>query len=348
MPNFKIGNIRIGDNYPPVIIVELGINHNGNLDNAVALVDSAIKSGAEIIKHQTHIPDDEMSKEAKKIFPVHAKESIYNIIKKCALNENNERKLMNYIKEKKKIFISTPFSRKAADRLKKFNIPAYKIGSGECNNHHFVEYICKFKKPIIMSTGMNTLDSIKKSVLIIRKHKIPFALLHCVNLYPTPSELTKIECLLEIKKAYPDAVVGLSDHTTSIYSCLGSISLGSRIIEKHFVDTKTNTKGPDVSSSMDSSELRQLIYGSKIIFNSLGKGKYPHKREKSTSKFAFQSVVSTENIKKNQLFTKNNIFLRRPGDGDFGVNELVNLYGKRASKDIQNNCQIKFSDVKKK
>jgi N-acetylneuraminate synthase len=347
MPSFKIGNIRIGDNCPPVIIVELGINHNGNLDNAIALADSAIKSGAEILKHQTHIPDDEMSQEAKKIYPVHATQSIYNIIKKCALSENNERKLMNYIKQKKKIFISTPFSRKAADRLKKFNVPAYKIGSGECNNYHFVEYICKFKKPIIMSTGMNTLDSIKKSVLIIRKYKIPFALLHCVNLYPTPSELTKIECLFEIKKAYPDAVVGLSDHTTNIYSCLGSVALGSRVIEKHFVDNKVNRRGPDVSSSMDSSELKQLIYGSKIIFNSLGKGKYPDKREKKTSKFAFQSVVSTDNIKKNQLFTKKNIFLRRPGNGDFNVNALKTLYGKRASRDIENNRQIRFLDVKK-
>ena len=111
-----------------------------------------------------------------------------------------------------------------------------------------------------MSTGMNTLDSIKKSVLIIRKYKIPFALLHCVNLYPTPSELTKIECLFEIKKAYPDAVIGLSDHTTNIYSCLGSVALGSRVIEKHFVDNKVNRRGPDISSSMDSSELKLYFY----------------------------------------------------------------------------------------
>jgi len=173
--NFRIGNLKIGDNLPPVIVSEIGINHNGNLDVAIAIADSAIKSGAQIIKHQTHIPDDEMSIEAKKIIPIHTKQSIYQIIKKCSLSEDDEKKLMNYIKSKKRIFISTPFSRKAVDRLVKFNIPAFKIGSGECNNHHFVEYICKFKKPIIMSTGMNTIGSIRKSVSVIRKYKIPYA-----------------------------------------------------------------------------------------------------------------------------------------------------------------------------
>lgn len=346
--NFKIGKLNIGDNFPPVIVSEIGINHNGNLDLAIEITDSALKSGAQIIKHQTHIPDDEMSIEAKKIIPSHTKQSIYHIIKKCSLNENDERKLMNYVKSKKKIFISTPFSRKAVNRLVKFNIPAFKIGSGECNNYHFVEYICKFRKPIIMSTGMNTIKSIKRSVSVIRKHKIPYALLHCVNLYPTPSEFMKIESIKEIKKSYPDAVVGLSDHTENIYTALGSVSLGARIIEKHYVDNKLKRKGPDISSSMDSSELKNLIFGSKTIFKSLGKGKFPHKKEKDTINFAFQSVVSTRDIKKNEVFDKNNIFLKRPGNGDFGVDSLSYLYGGKALKDIKKNHQIKKRDVKKK
>jgi N-acetylneuraminate synthase len=344
--NFRIGNLKIGDNLPPVIVSEIGINHNGNLDVAIAIADSAIKSGAQIIKHQTHIPDDEMSIEAKKIIPIHTKQSIYQIIKKCSLSEDDEKKLMNYIKSKKRIFISTPFSRKAVDRLVKFNIPAFKIGSGECNNHHFVEYICKFKKPIIMSTGMNTIGSIRKSVSVIRKYKIPYALLHCVNLYPTPPELMKIESIKEIKQAYPDAVVGLSDHTENIYASLGSISLGARIVEKHYVDNKIIRKGPDISSSMDSLELKQLIIGSKTIYASLGKGKFPNKKEKDTINFAFQSVVSICDIKKNDLFSESNIYLRRPGNGDFGVDSLASLFGKKATKDIKNNHQIKKKDVK--
>ena len=142
---FKIGNQNIGKNYPPVIITEIGINHNGSLDLAIDLADSAIRSGAEIIKHQTHVIEDEMSLEAKKVIPGNANISIYEIIKKCSLNENDEIKFANYIKDKKKIFISTPFSRAAADRLVKIGVPAFKIGSGECNNYHFIEYLCKFK-----------------------------------------------------------------------------------------------------------------------------------------------------------------------------------------------------------
>ena len=171
MKNFKIGNRIVGENHEPLIISEIGINHNGSIDLAISLADSAIKAGSEVIKHQTHVIDDEMSNEAKHVIPGNAKISIYEIIKKCALSEKDEKKLADYVVNKKKIFISTPFSRAAADRLAKFKVPAFKIGSGECNNYHFIEYVCKFKIPIIMSTGMNSIDSIKKSVNIIKKKK---------------------------------------------------------------------------------------------------------------------------------------------------------------------------------
>ena len=153
----KIKSRKIGKNFKPLIIAELGINHNGSLKKAKYLVDRAWKAGAEIVKHQTHIPEDEMSEEAKKIVPSHTKENIYDLIKRCALSEKDEFELMNYAKKKGLIFISTPFSRKAVDRLVKFRVPAFKIGSGECNNYPLVEYIAKHKKPIILSTGMNSI-----------------------------------------------------------------------------------------------------------------------------------------------------------------------------------------------
>ena len=125
----KIGHRKIGPTFKPLVIFELGINHNGSLKKAKKIVDHAIKAGAEVIKHQTHIPDDEMSLEAKKIIPVHAKENIYNIIQRCALDEKEELDLKKYIEKKKAIFLSTPFSRKAVDRLVKFGVSAFKIGS---------------------------------------------------------------------------------------------------------------------------------------------------------------------------------------------------------------------------
>ncbi len=337
---FRIGNVIIGQNEPPVVIAEIGINHNGSLDQAINIADKAIKSGAEIIKHQTHVVEDEMSEEAKKIIPGNSNKSIYDIIQKCALSEKEEKKLMDYVKQRKKIFISTPFSRAAVDRLVKFNVPAFKIGSGECNNYHLVKYISKFKKPIILSTGMNSIRTIRPSVQILKKAKLPFAILHCTNIYPTPPHLVRLDCLNELKRSFPGVILGISDHTETNYTSIAAVTLGARIIEKHFVDTKTK-KGPDITCSMDPQDLKDIIVGSRIVFNSLKGKKIPLFEEKKTMAFAFASVVSTKEINKGEKLSNKNIFVRRPGSGDFKVKDLEKLYGKIAKTKIRKNIQIK-------
>lgn len=342
--SFKIGNRKIGDNCDPVVITEIGINHNGSLDLAIHLADTAINSGAEIIKHQTHVVSDEMTENAKKIKPGNSDESIFNIMDSCALNEKNEKKLMNYIIQKKKIFISSPFSRKAVDRLERFNVPAYKIGSGECNNYPFVEYVAKKKKPIILSTGMNNIKQITKTVSILRKYKTPFALLHCTNVYPTPYNLVRLECVAQLKKIFKDAVVGLSDHTLSNHTCLASVALGARVLERHFIDKKSR-KGPDVSCSMTPRELKDLIEGSKNIFLSLKGTKELVKEEIVTARFAFGSVSATQNIKKGEIISKKNIFPKRPGDGFYKADDYYKLLGKKAKKNISSGNQLKKGDV---
>ncbi len=343
---FKIKNREIGDNFFPLIIAEIGINHNGSLDKAIYLADKAINAGAEVIKHQTHIAEEEMSEEARKIVPINAKISIFDLIKKCSLSEQEEYKLMKYIESKNRIFISTPFSKAAADRLVKFKIPAFKIGSGECNNYEFVNYLTKFKIPIIMSTGMNSIKTIKKSVEIVLKKKIPLALLHCTNIYPAPEKNLRLNSILELKKAYPKCVVGFSDHSKTIYPALSSISLGARIIEKHFVFDKTKEIGPDVSSSMDYNELKELIRASKIVFQSCGGNKSLISKEKSTAKFAFASVASKREIFKGEKLSIKNIDLKRPGNGDFSIKDYKRLFGKIAKKNIKKNRQIKFEDIR--
>ena len=343
---FKIGSRKVGEKYPPLIIAEIGINHNGSLDVAIELADAAISSGAEIIKHQTHVVEDEMSIEAKNVIPGNAKKSIFEIIKKCSLNEKDEIKFAKHIKSKKRLFISTPFSRAAADRLIKIGVPAFKIGSGECNNYHFVEYLSKFKKPIIMSTGMNSIKSITKSVNILRKKKIPLALLHCTNIYPTPPKLVRLDCIQELKKSFSDCVIGISDHTENIYTSLGAVAKGARIIEKHFVDDKKKRKGPDITSSMDKEDLKNLIIGSNEIFLARGGNKKPLKEERKTIAFAFPSVVSLRDLKPGDKLDKKNIYLKRPGGGDFGIDDLTKLYGKVVLKKIKKNSQIKKTNIK--
>ncbi len=340
----KIGNRKVGPNHKPLIIVELGINHNGSLKKAKKFVDQAKKFGAEIIKHQTHIPEDEMSVEARNIIPSHTKQNIFDIIKKTSLSEKDEFELMKYVKKKNMIFISTPFSRLAVDRLVKFKVPAFKIGSGECNNYPLIEYIARHKKPIILSTGMNTIKSIKPSVKIFEKYKVPYALMHCTNIYPTPTNLIRLQAITEMKKFFPNAILGLSDHSKTIFPCLGAISLGASIIEKHFVDKKIR-KGPDISASMDGSELRLLLEASNEIFLAKGNYKGPVKEEKSTINFAFASLVATKNIKKGEKITKNNIFPKRPGIGDFKANSYYKVIGKKAKNFIKKNTLLKNKDI---
>ena len=331
---FKIEDRTIGDNEPPLIIAEIGINHNGSLDAAIAIAESAIKSGAEVIKHQTHVVEDEMIDVAKKIKPGNSNKSIYEIISKCALKESDEKKLMNHVKKLKSIFISTPFSREAANRLNRFNVPAFKIGSGECNNYPLIEHVAKFKKPIILSTGMNSINTIKPAVRILRKNKIKFALMHCTNIYPTPPELVRLECIKQLKKTFPDAVVGLSDHTISNFTSYGAVALGAKIIERHFVDSDKR-KGPDIPCSMTPVELKQLIDGSKIIFKStLLNKKIALKKEKKTMNFAFSSVVSIKDILPGEKLSKSNIWVKRPGIGDFLAKDYKKLLGKKVSKKI--------------
>ncbi len=341
---FKIKNRKITKNTDPLIIAELGINHNGNLDQAIAIADSAIKSGAEVLKHQTHIPDEEMSSEARKAIPGNSKKSIYNIIKSCTLSEKEEHILMKYVVNKKRIFISTPFCKAAVDRLVRFNVPAFKIGSGECNNLELIKYICKFKKPIIMSTGMNSLKEVIPSINFINKRKIPLAILHCTNVYPTPIKKSRLNSISIMSKMFKNNIIGYSDHTVGLYASYAAISLGAKIVEKHYVDSH-DRKGPDVSCSMDKHQLKELIKASKLISSSIPGKKIPIKEELVTINFAFASVVASINIKKGEILSRDNICLKRPGNGDYKFSDFSKILGKVAKRDIIKNTQINKKDL---
>ncbi len=342
--SIKIDKKIIGEDYPPVVIAEIGINHNGSLEQAFNIADKAIESGAEIIKHQTHIPHDEMSYHAKKIIPPHTKNSIFDIIEKCSLNEEEEFKLFDYIKSKNRIVISTPFSRAAVDRLVKYDIPAFKIGSGECNNYPLIEYISKFKKPIILSTGMNSINTIEPSVNILRKNKIQYALLHCCNIYPTPYQDVRLDCITLLKEKFTDAVIGLSDHTTSNFTSFGAVALGASILERHFTDDMSR-EGPDIVCSMDPSALKELIEGSIAIFKAKGNQKKLIDGEKGVFDFANSSIVSIKEIKEGDIFSKENLWLKRPGNGDFHAEHYSLLLGKKSKNYIPKDAQIKKSDI---
>lgn len=341
---FEIQGRRVGVNEPPLVIAEIGINHGGSLESAIAIADAAIDAGAEVIKHQTHIVDDEMSDEARYIVPSHTEEAIFDIMARCALSEQDEHKLMSHVNSRNTIFISTPFSRAAVDRLVKFDVPAFKIGSGECNNYPLIKYISQFGKAVIMSTGMNSIETLQPSVEILQKAKLPYALLQCTNIYPTPPELVRLGAMQKLKDAFPEAVIGLSDHTTSNYTCLGAVALGASILERHFTDSM-DREGPDISCSMDPRRLSDLIQGSRVIFSARGGDKKPVQEEKSTMDFAFASVVAIENILSSETLSESNIWVKRPGGGEFSADQFESLLGRKARVDIPKGRQIKKTDV---
>ena len=345
MTEFRIGNRPVGPEHPPVVIAEIGINHEGSLSVAIEMADSAIDHGAEIIKHQTHIVSDEMSLEAKNVIPGNANVSIYEIMERCSLNESDELKLMQHIESKGCIFLSTPFSRAAANRLMSLGVSAFKIGSGECNNYPFIEYVSRFGRPMIISTGMNDIDSIRPTVQIIREAGLPYSLLHCTNIYPTPPELIRLDAMVELQEEFPDAIIGLSDHSLSNFPCLGAVALGASILERHYTDSYSRP-GPDIVCSMDGPALSELIEGSKTIFQAKGHGKGAIAEEAPTIAFAFASVVITEPISANEVFTERNIFPMRPAGGDFSVQDYQSLLGKTAVTNLTPGRQLQMKDVK--
>ncbi|WP_280851649.1 N-acetylneuraminate synthase family protein [Rhizobium etli] len=344
MAEMMIGNRFVGDAYPPVVIAEIGINHGGSIDLAIHMAGTAIDAGAEIIKHQTHVIEDEMSEEARSIIPGNADISIYDIMASCALSEEDELVLMRYVQDRGAIFISTPFSRAAAERLQRFDVPAVKIGSGECNNYPLIKYVAKMGKPVIISTGMNTIESVRPSVEILRGAGVPYALLHCTNVYPTPPELVRLGAMASLREAFPDAVIGLSDHTTSNYTCLGAVALGASILERHFTDSMSR-EGPDIVCSMDPPALSDLIEGSRTLFHARGGQKGPVEAEAPTIAFAFASVVAIRDIAPGELLSEENIWVKRPGGGDFGVLDYDALLGRMALQSIKRGYQIKREQV---
>ncbi|MCP4213851.1 MAG: polyhydroxyalkanoate biosynthesis repressor PhaR [bacterium] len=332
-PEIIIKNRTVSSAHPPLVIAEIGINHEGSMDKAVQMVDDAYAAGCECVKFQCHVIGDEMAPEAKNVIPGNADESIWDIMSRCALDEKEDRYLKQYVETKGMMYLSTPFSRAAAIRLQAMEVAAYKIGSGECNNYPLVEHIAAYGKPVILSTGMNDIASITPAVQILRKHRVPFALLHCTSLYPTPYEKVRLQAMVQMQNEFPDAVVGLSDHSLGNYTCFGAVSLGASILEKHFTSDKT-WPGPDVSISIDPGELKELIIGSRAIHLAVKGEKKILPEEQPTIDFAYASVVSIKEIKKGEPFDRNNIWVKRPGTGEIPARELDSVLGKRAACDI--------------
>jgi len=342
MKDLRVGERIVGPGRPPLVIAEIGINHEGQFDKAVQMIDDAHAAGCECVKFQSHVIDDEMI--PNDVIPGNAKESIWDIMSRCAFDEKQEISLQRYVDQKGLLYLSTPFSRAAAERLERMNVPWYKIGSGECNNYPLIELVASYGKPIILSTGMNDLRSIAPAVAILRARRVPFALLHCTSMYPTPYDKVRLGGMLALGREFEDAVLGLSDHSLGNYTCFAAVALGASIVEKHFTSDKT-WPGPDVAISIDPTELGELVAGTRAIFAALGGTKDILPEEQPTIDFAYACVVTIRDIAEGEELTKGNVWVKRPGTGEIKAAHYGAVLGAKARRSLRQNEQLKWRDI---
>lgn len=340
----EISGRKLGPEHPPLVIAEIGINHGGDLEVAKGMVRLAAGAGCEMIKHQTHIVEDEMTEEAKRIFPPNADVSIWEVMEACALSREDEAELKRFTESLGMIWISTPFSRAAADFLEELDVPAYKIGSGEADNLPLIRHIARKGKPVIMSTGMQSIETIRASVAILDEAGIDYALLECTNLYPSPPEIVSLQGVTELRKAFPNAVVGFSDHSIGPEMALASVALGACILERHYTDTRYR-RGPDISCSMDPAELRFLIDRSREIHRALRNPKERTGPEEDVYRFARASVVADRDLPEGHVITEADIWARRPGSGEIPGYDFDKVLGRRLTRAVTRNTQLKWSDL---
>jgi sialic acid synthase SpsE len=340
--SISIAGRKIGPDSPPWVIAEVGINHEGQFDKAIALVNAAAAAGAEVVKFQCHITDKEMVPTDMTPGEI-SSEKLWDIIKRCELTEDEERRVQAHCARKGVLYFSTPFSREAADRLNAMGVPGFKIGSGECNNLPLLDHIARFGKPMIISTGMNDLASIKRSVEVVQG-RVPFGLMHCTSMYPTPYEKVRLGAISDLIRAFPGVPVGLSDHSMNIWTCLGAVALGASMLEKHFTISRS-WPGPDTGISIEPDELADMIEGTRAVWQARGGRKDILPEEQPVIDFAYATVVSIAPIKAGEAFSLANTWVKRPGTGPLKADRLQEVIGKRATRDIDPDRHIVPADI---
>ena len=336
----KIGDKLIDEGEPCFIIAEAGINHNGSLTLAKKLIDAAKDAGADAVKFQTHLAEKEMLK--GEITADYIGEPVFNLIKRMELSKKQHLELMSYCEDKSIIFLSTGYCKEAVDLLDELGLPLFKVGSGEVTNLPLIEYIAKKGKPMIVSTGMTTMEELKLSVELIKKINDKLILLQCTSTYPTKYEDVQLKSIEQLRKEF-DVPVGFSDHSIGIYIPLAAVALGACVIEKHFTMDR-NLPGPDQKASIEPDELKELVKGIRAIADAMKNPKAVVEGEKEVQNFARESVVSILDIPEETIITNGMVNVKRPGIG-IPARDLNKVIGKKTKKAIKKSSLIKWGDL---
>jgi len=328
------------NNKSTIIIAEAGVNHNGSIELAKKLIDVAAEAGADFVKFQTFKAETLVTQTADKAEYqkeiTDTDESQFEMIKKLELDRKTHEELIDYCKQIDIQFLSTAFDNDSIDLLDELNIPLFKIPSGEITNLPYLRHIGKMGKPIIMSTGMSTLDEVRNALNILIEsgaEKEQITILHCNTEYPTPMKDVNLKAMLTIKDEL-GVNIGYSDHTLGIEVAISAVAMGATVIEKHFTLDR-NMPGPDHAASIEPEELKAMVTAIRNIEKAMGDGeKKPSSSETKNISVARKFIVAKMSIKKGELFTEENLTVKRPGTGvsPMGWDTVI---GKAASSDYE-------------
>jgi len=343
-----IGNRTIGDDEPCFIIAEAGVNHNGDLLLARKLIDAAYESGADAIKFQTFktsllvTHDARKADYQKKNDPTGTTQ--FGMLKNLELSNKDFRTLSSYAKKKGILFLSTAFDDESLDLLIRLGIPVYKIPSGEITNYPALEKIARRKRPVILSTGMSTLEEVRNAVTFLQVHGCTdIVLLHCTSSYPAPLESVNLRVLDTLREVF-QLPVGYSDHTEGIIVPVAAVARGACVIEKH-ITLDRNLPGPDHAASIEPDELKQMIDAIRKVERALGtREKKPDICEIGNRDVVRKSVVAAENLRKGSILRESMLTLKRPGTG-IEPKFLKDLVGKRIKMAIEKDTLITWDMI---
>tara|TARA_B100001248_G_scaffold217788_1_gene173039 strand:+ start:4245 stop:5261 length:1017 start_codon:yes stop_codon:yes gene_type:complete len=322
------------------VIAEACDNHMGSFDMAIALVDAAIDAGADAVKFQHHLAYEEMLEESP--MSDNFEEPLFDFLQRNSLNLEQHYKLKEYCDSKKITYLCTPFSFKAAEEIQSL-VPFFKIGSGEFQDHWFIDNLKTIGKPVLFSTGMCSWDELKSNVEYIKKTNLDFALMNCLSEYPPKYADMNLNLIEKMIEEYPNIIIGHSDHSPEIYTTIVSAFLGARILEKH-ITISSFVPGPDQSVSIESDEFKKLISAVQYIDKTSGFEKKIQDKEVDIRTWAYRSIVAKRDINPGEIISSNDIQTKRPGLG-IPSNQYKKVIGKKALNLIKENTLISWKDL---
>ena len=332
MNMLKIGDVVMGEGLPPVVVAEVGINHEGSVARALQMVESAHQQGADVVKFQTHIPEAEMVRTS--VVPEGiSQESLWDIIERCSLSAEQEREVAALAADLGIQFLSTPFSPQAVDRLMELGVSGFKIGSGEVSHRFLIERVADCGLPVIMSTGMHSIDEIGAAVETLKAGNCPVALLHCVSAYPAKHSDMALGRIQTLKQSFRGLPIGLSDHSVGNWCAFASVALGAVAVEKHFTLSR-DWPGPDMPVSMEPTELRDLVVGCRAVWEATQQDEVAHGLDLPVRAFARASIVAARPIAPGEKIQWSDLALKRPGSGELHAADLDRVLGCRALRPI--------------